>query len=222
MTGNCGSGCMPGRPCVNGVSMCGNFPCQGSQQMCGPGIPCGGGMTCGNGPCYPNSGYLQNPALYGAPNGMSAGYTPQQLAMERQMLQNQLNGLNQVNNYQNQLGSLQHQQQNLIGQLNALNGPYNNALNGYNGILSNVMGPNMGNPGMYTGPGMPSMGGCGTGSCGCPICSGGGQNAYYAPPYVYGNAGYGSSAYGFPSNNYISAGFKWSGIPYIKNEGTVR
>ncbi len=245
--GNCGMqqpGCFPGMPCAGGGGGCRpGMPCSGQMPMCAqgmqcghPGCPMGSQQMCQQAMhgAYPNNNYLNNPAYAANPN-MNNNWqqNPYNLDAERARLQQMQDDLNRRNAEMAKAQQARDELARLQQQMGNLNNKYNSALsgafNGYPGMMGNSYGPTgaYGNPGAYRGPMQGPMGNCGAGqgvNCACTTvqCYPGQQSAYYAPPYVVGNSGYGGQQYGYPRNqNSFQLGFSWTGVAPKSDDSAV-
>ncbi len=230
-----GNGFFPGGGCGGmGGGLGGGMPGMGGMgggMMPRPG-GCGTPWGMGANP-YGANPYMNNPAMMGRPGGFMGPVNPMMLDQERQRLQDLQNQIARQRAQMNQLNSLNNQLLSIDQNRNQLL----NRLQGYNGLLSNLNGPGgfNGNPGVFNpyaggmggglgggmpgggmpggmGPGMGAGMGGGIMGGGCPTmtCYPGNPGAYYSPPMIVGNSGYGGSDFGFPNRNNFSFGINYT------------
>ncbi len=235
-----GNGFFPGGGCGGiGGGIPGGFPGGGMMPGGRPcGNPWGMGPNpYGANPYMNNPAMMGRP---GAVTGPVNPFLLDQERQRLQDLQNQIarqrNQMNQLNNLNNQLMSLDQNRGQLLNRLQGYNGLLSN-LNGPGGFNGNPgafnpygrIGPGMGGfpggvpggiPGGGMGPGMGGFpggvpgggmgGGMLGGGCASIACYPGNPGAYYAPPMIYGNSGFGGTNFGFPNRNNFSFGINYS------------
>lgn len=216
-----GGGMMPGAPC-------------GTPWGMGPN-PYGANPYMNNAAMMGRPGGFMGPV-----NPMMLDQERQRLQDLQNQIARQRNQMNQFSNLNNQLMSLDQNRNQLLNRLQGYNGLLSNlngpggfngnpgVYNPYGGALRPGMGglppggfPGGGFPGGIPGGGMGGFpgggmpgGGLGGGILGggCPTisCYPGNPGAYYAPPMIYGNSGFGGAGFGFPNRNNISFGINYT------------
>ncbi len=211
-----GGGMMPGaRPCGNPWGM-------------GPG-------PYGANPYMNNPAMMGRPGGFMGPvNPMLLDQERQRLQDLQNQIARQRNQMNQLNSLNNQLLSLDQNRNQLLNRLQGYNGLLSNlngpgGFNGNPGVfnphggmggfpgggLGGIPGMGMGAGGMGGFPGGIPPGGMGGGGIlggGCPTlaCYPGNAGAYYSPPMIYGNSGFGGTGFGFPNRNNFSFGINYT------------
>lgn len=229
--GGMGGGLGGGMPGMGGMGG-GMMPRPG-----GCGTPWGmGANPYGTNPYMNNPAMMGRPGGFMGPvNPMMLDQERQRLQDLQNQIARQRAQMNQLNGLNNQLLSLDQNRNQLLNRLQGYNGLLSN-LNGPGGFNGNPgvfnpsaggmggglgggmpggmgMGPGMGGgiPGGM-GPGMGSGMGGGIMGGGCPTmaCYPGNPGAYYSPPMIVGNSGYGGSDFGFPNRNNFSFGINYT------------